>query len=87
MSQNKAQAASEVARIKAMSLEMSEATDRIIGMLPSHIDLEQFIGLVGNLCLAYGVKGRDMAVFRRELHQFIRTMEPVQRKAMAQLRN
>lgn len=61
--------------VRYMSAQASEATEQIHEILPGEMDMEMFIGIVGNLCLALGIKGRNLRTFVRGLTEFVELMD------------
>lgn len=72
--------AAAIAGVKLLSAETNGAYEAIRAMMPAEMDMEQFVGIVGNLCLSYGIHGKELKIFKAALGEFVELMhEAVER--------
>ena len=61
--------------VEHMSAAHSLATQRVVAHLPDEIDMQTLIGIVGNICLQFGVTKGNLTVFTRGLSEFVEIMD------------
>lgn len=61
--------------VKMLSVRMMQATDEVIEAMPEEMDMENLLGLVGNVCLRYGVTDKQLKTFTSGLTEFVEVMD------------
>lgn len=60
--------------VRLLAAEHAEAFEAIRAMMPAEMDMEQLVGIIGNLCLSYGVTGKELKTFQGALGEFVELM-------------